>query len=191
MPERATNAVGNAQVLCFSAQMNTKADRKPVALVLGAAVWPGGAASPSLRRRVHHAVQLWRSGQVSAIVGTGGLGQHPPSEARVIANMCRAEGVPETAVFLEDRATNTEENLRFSKPILDSLGSGSAGAAPVVIVTDRYHAPRALLVARRLGIPATASCPALRGSAPHRVIKAYLREVPAYLWYWLRGTGAG
>lgn len=154
---------------------------RPVALVLGAAVWTGGTASPTLSRRALHAARLWHQGEVAAIIGCGGIGRHPPSEAEVIVGLCRAEGIPDEALFVEDRSSTTEENLRFAVPVLEAMG-----ARQVVIVTDRYHAPRARLVARRMGLDARIDCPPLRGTKRRRVIKQYLREVPAYLWYWLR-----
>ncbi|WGW05075.1 YdcF family protein [Tropicibacter oceani] len=156
-------------------------DQRPVAVVLGAAVWSGGRPSPTLRRRALHAATLWLSGEVRAIVACGGLGQNPPSEAEVIAALCRAAGVPEGAIFLEDRSTTTDENLRFAMPILQGLG-----AADVVIVTDRYHAPRARLIGRRLGLTVRCACPPLSGAKRRRVLRQYLREGPAYFWYWLR-----
>ena len=63
-------------------------DMRPVALVLGAAVWPGGRPSPTLRRRALKAAALWHEGQVRAIIGCGGVGRHPPSEAEVIRALC-------------------------------------------------------------------------------------------------------
>ncbi len=173
--------MGNAQVVCFCAQMGHDADMRPVAVVLGAAVWPGGTPSPSLRRRARHAAQLWQGGQVRAIIASGGIGQHPPSEAEAIAEVCKADGVPEEVLFLEDMSTSTEENILFSSHMLGAIGGG-----PVVLVTDGYHAPRALLVARRFGLEAKADCPDIQGAPRRRALKARLREIPAFVWYWLR-----
>ncbi|WP_299929554.1 YdcF family protein [uncultured Pelagimonas sp.] len=164
--------------------MTHNPDDRQIAIVLGAAVWPGGEPSPSLRRRAEHAAKLWQDGMVSAIIGSGGVGKHPPSEAQVIADICRAKGVPEACILQEDKATTTEENLRFSARLLAEHGAVSA-----VLVTDAYHAPRALLVARRLGMKATASCPKMTGTTWRRVIKAWMREIPALIWYVLHGKG--
>ncbi|MEC3862698.1 YdcF family protein [Mesobacterium sp. TK19101] len=153
----------------------------PTAIVLGAAVWPGGQPSPTLRRRALHAARLWHRGKVGTIIACGGLGQHPPSEAEVIRDLCIAEGVDPAAIRLEDRSATTEENLRLALPLLETR--------QVIIVTDHYHAPRARLVARRLGLDARSSSPPLRGSKPRAQIKAGLREIPAYLWYLLSGKG--
>ncbi|WP_300535955.1 ElyC/SanA/YdcF family protein, partial [uncultured Mameliella sp.] len=88
------------------------------------------------------------------------------------------------ALTLETRALTTEDNMRFARPLLDDLG-----CRDVVIVTDRYHAARARLVARRAGLRATASCPRLTGAPWWRVLRAWTREAVALVWYWLRGAG--
>lgn len=157
---------------------------KPVALVLGAAVRPGGEPSPALARRARHAAGLWHAGEVRALVLSGGVHRFPPSEAEVMARVCRAEGIPATALHLETAALTTEDNIRLSLPLLAALG-----ATEIVIVTDRYHAARARLVARRAGVRARTSCPRLTGAPPWRVARAWLREALALAWYWARGAG--
>ncbi len=149
------------------------------ALVLGAAVWEGGRASPTLRRRALRAVELWQAGEVSAIIGCGGEGAHPPSEAEVIRALCRERGVPEAALHAETASMSTEQNIRLALPILARLGT-----TEVVIVTDRFHLPRALLTARRLGLTARGAWP--EAPLTPRRVKAILREIPAFLWYALR-----
>lgn len=149
----------------------------PVVLVLGAAVWPGGQPSPTLRRRALHGASLVLSGQARALIGCGGLGRHPPTEAEVILQLCAGAGVPASALHAEAASTSTEENLRLALPILARLG-----ADRVILVTDRYHAPRALLIARSLGLQAQASCPpAQTGTHPLRRALAWAREGAAIL----------
>jgi len=85
-----------------------------------------------------------------------------------------SEGVPEGAIRLEDRSRNTVENIRFALPILRDLGATGA-----VIVTDATHAPRARMIARRLGLPASSASPPLRGGHLRTMLRQGLREVPA------------
>lgn len=152
-----------------------------IAVVLGAAVWPGGQPSPTLRRRVAYAVGLYKTGQVDAILGCGGAGRYPPSEAAVIARLCREAGVADGAIHLEDRSTTTRENLAFAKPILQTLAPSQ-----VVIVTDPYHALRARLLARQLGIGATTRCPPLRQIGPRQWLRHLPREALALVATLLR-----
>ncbi|MGR3465229.1 YdcF family protein [Limimaricola sp.] len=148
------------------------------ALILGAAVWEDGP-SPTLRRRTGHAASLFHAGRVSHLVPCGGLGRHPPSEGEAMRRLLVEAGVPDTAIHPETASRDTLENIRNALPILDRIG-----ARRVVIVTDAPHVPRALMVARRLGLAARGSAP--RGGGRMAVqIRMALREVPAcalYLW---------
>lgn len=144
------------------------------ALVLGAAVWPGGEPSPTLRRRTLHAAALWRAGAVDWVVPCGGLGRHPPAEAWAMRRLLLEAGLPEAAIRVEDRSRSTHENLLLARPILAALGATEA-----VIVTDATHAPRARLIARGLGIAATSSSPPIGGGRWRSTARQALREVPA------------
>lgn len=166
-------------------------------IVLGAAVWEGGAPSPTLQRRAGHAAALWHRGGVGRIVTTGGIGRHPPAEAIVAARVCMSLGVPEAALRCEDRSTNTFENLAFARPLLPHP------PGPVLLVSDRYHLPRAVLIARLMGLRArTSAAPKgtqasvpVRGCRLLREAMALSAAVPVTLWRmaWLRlqrGQGA-
>ncbi|MGR3493770.1 YdcF family protein [Citreimonas sp.] len=146
-------------------------DRRPVALVLGAAVWPDGQPSPTLRRRAQHAAGLWHEGVPRAIVCCGGVGRHGPSEASVIAALLGEAGVPDATLHLEPLSTTTEENIRHALPILRALG-----ATEVRIVTDSWHAPRAVLLARGLGLRARAAPVPWQGGRPAFQARMVLRE---------------
>ena len=147
-------------------------------LILGAAVWPDGP-SPTLRRRTEHAARLWHAGAAARIIPCGGLGQHPPTEAAMMRELLIADGVPDDAITLEDESTTTLENIRNAAALL---------AAPdVIIVTDAYHAPRALLTARHFGLRAKADCPARPGPQWRYRLREAL-ALPIYaLRLWLRG----
>ncbi|HBQ35408.1 MAG TPA: YdcF family protein [Rhodobacteraceae bacterium] len=144
---------------------------RPTALVLGAAVWQGGLASPALKRRVLHAVGLFQNGQVAHIIGCGGVGRFGPSEAEVIKQICLQNGVPEMCISIEDNSTTTYENIKNALALV--------AGHKVVIVTDKYHAPRAKMTARHLGLSAITSSPA--NSRPK--LKTHFRELSATAIY--------
>ena len=152
-------------------------EQRSCALVLGAKV-VDGRASPALRRRAEHAARLWLGGRVERIVCSGSDRWGGPSEAAVAAAVCREMGVPEAALVLEERAANTEENLRFSM--------GLVGDARVVVVTDRAHGARARLLARRMRWAVEVSAPPSPPWSRARV-KRVLREGVALVWVWVRG----
>ncbi|MEX3016920.1 YdcF family protein [Gymnodinialimonas hymeniacidonis] len=149
-------------------------------VILGAAVWPNGP-SPTLRRRVLHGAALYHAGRGACVVVCGGLGRHPPTEAEAMAALLRDEGVPETAIHLEDRSTNTSENLRFALPILERLGQDH-----ILVVSDAYHLPRASMIARRLGLHVTGSAPPMQTARLWPQVKGWLREGPGLVAVLLR-----
>jgi uncharacterized SAM-binding protein YcdF (DUF218 family) len=151
-----------------------------VTLILGAAVWQDGP-SPTLRRRTALAASLYHAGIATHLVPCGGLGRHPPAEAFVMRDLLSAAGVPDDRITPEARSTTTEENISFALPILRALGE-----TEVLIVTDWYHAPRARLVARRLGLEPRTLSPGLKGARLRVHVRQGLREIPAYALYWWR-----
>ena len=60
--------------------------------------------------------------------------------------------MPAEAILVEDKSTNTQENLQFSSRLFAERDGGNAGR--ILVVTDNYHVFRALLITRELGIPA-------------------------------------
>lgn len=137
------------------------AQPSPAALVaLGAALRPGGRPSPALTRRIETAARLFAAGRAPLVLVTGGAtGAGPLSEAEAMRRALAALGVPEAAILVEDRARDTLENARLSIPILRR-----AGVERAVLVTDRIHMPRALVLFRLLGMPAEpAACEAPAG----------------------------
>ena len=69
------------------------------------------------------AAQLYRQGLAPLVLFSGGLGRNTSSmwtesEAVRFARIAIQEGVPEGAVLLEERSTNSGENLLFSRQLL-------------------------------------------------------------------------
>ena len=104
-------------------------------VVLGCRVQADGTPSTALRERTRRAVELWREGRAPVIILTGGVGEHPPSEARAAADVARALGVPESALLLEERSRSTAENARFAAEKFDGRR--------ILLVSDAYHVFRA------------------------------------------------
>ena len=167
--------------------LTERSESSRVAVVLGTQVLPGGRASRTLEARVRHAARLYKEGGIRLLVPTGGLGEHPPSEALVMARILREEGVPESDVLLEDRARNTWDSAQLVAGMADKLGVKS-----VVVVTDPVHCVRTVAAFRRAGLMASAepvySSPMWRGKWRRR--GQLVREIGALAWYRMRyGVG--
>ncbi|PPG27365.1 hypothetical protein C5E10_15425 [Pseudoclavibacter sp. RFBG4] len=96
-----------------------------------------------------------------------------------------AGNAAEPRILSEEESVNTEENLRFTMRILEREGV----TGPGIIATSNYHAMRAAMLARELGIDAQAvQAPVARYYWP----SAILREFAAILRrYWLLNLVAG
>ena len=82
-------------------------------------------------------------------IASGGQGEDEPmSEAECIRDHLVAGGIDADRILLEDRSTSTEENMRYSLPM---LRSPETDAESVGIVTNDFHVFRALCLARKNG----------------------------------------
>lgn len=141
---------------------------------------PGGRASRVLEARVRHAAWLHKAGEVDLLIVTGGTGEHPPSEAEVMAGILRREGVPEGAVVLENGALSTWDSAWLVAAITRRLGVGG-----VLVVTDPLHCVRTIEAFAEAGLKAVAEpvyeSPMWRGRISRRGQLA--RETGAIIWY--------
>jgi uncharacterized SAM-binding protein YcdF (DUF218 family) len=145
-------------------------------VVAGAGVMPGGVPSVALYERSRRAAALMAQGQAPILALTGGVGDHPPSEAEVARQLVVGWGVDEAVIVLEDRSTSTEENAANLAELLD--------ARRVLVVTDGYHVFR---VRRVFGHHfAQVDAVGVR-STPWVRTRGALREVAAIGWYALTG----
>lgn len=105
----------------------------------------GGSLDGDFSRRLRRALALARRRPQRPLVLLGG-GQGE-TEAAVAHRHLREEGLPaEVPVWLEDRSTDTLENLRNAREML-----GKRRAAPVLLLSNRYHLARCSQLARQLG----------------------------------------
>lgn len=122
------------------------------ALVLGAAVlWD--RPSPVLVERLRHAQTLYDNGQVSRIIVTGGRSPEDKlSEAVASRNWLIDNGVPASAIVMEDQSRTTIENFALAVPVMEKAEIGTT-----LIVSDPLHMRRAMLIANRVGMAAQPS----------------------------------
>jgi uncharacterized SAM-binding protein YcdF (DUF218 family) len=104
-------------------------------VVLGGSANGDGTLTPDSAQRLSHALALYDAGAAPALVVTGG-GTFPV--APIMAAEARAAGVPESAILVEAGSTSTLQNALFTAD-LDALNKSQ----PIVLVSQRYHLPRA------------------------------------------------
>ena len=113
-------------------------------IVLGAGV-NGETPSLTLRTRIDAAAAYLEEHPDVPVILSGGQG---PGEAITEAECMRRalvrRGVDESRLYPEERSTSTQENLRYSRAILEELGVDTAQR--VAIVTSDFHLCRARLM---------------------------------------------
>lgn len=125
------------------------ADAADVAIVLGTAVWQD-RPSPVFLQRINHALWLYRSGRVRALLFTGGLGSaRRLAEAEVARRYVLAQGVLPGHVYLETTSRFTHENLAEAARLMQRHNLRSA-----LLVSDPLHMRRATRMAHDVGIVA-------------------------------------
>lgn len=118
------------------------------AIVLGAAV-SADEPSPVFAARIDHALDLYRRGQVTRLIFTGGLGEGDAlSEGEAARRYAIDKGIPGGSILVESQSRSTATNLAGAQRLMDSAGLRTA-----VIVSDPYHLRRAGMIARRLDLP--------------------------------------
>jgi uncharacterized SAM-binding protein YcdF (DUF218 family) len=140
-------------------------------IVLGAGV-RGETVSYTLQRRLNAAAEYYSRNPNAVICVTGGqgAGEHI-TEAEAMSRYLLNAGIPPERIIKEDKATNTYENLMFSKIILDARFPDGWSA---VTVTNNFHCFRAELLANKIGFN-----PSHIGTPTYAVliVPSYLREL--------------
>ena len=142
-------------------------------IILGAGLY-GETPSAALDSRLREGRDALRENPESLALLTGGQGPGERiTEAEAMRRFLVSAQIAEERILLEDKAESTEENLKFSKEILDSkLGAGNYR---VLIVTNEFHIARSLLLAKRIGLEAEGRA-AVTPNVGLLRFSAYLRE---------------
>ncbi len=139
-----------ASLISVISYSDTNAENEDTLIVLGCAVW-GENPSYMLRARANYASKYLEEHPSAVAVLSGGQGESENiSEAECMRRILVENGIDESRLYLEDRSTNTEENIKFSKEIIEENGLSNN----IAIVTSDYHLRRATMIAKRYGIDA-------------------------------------
>ena len=123
-----------------------KVPSEPVAIVFGAGVWADGTPTPMLADRVEGAVELYRLGRVNKILMTGDNATREYNEVVAMQQYAERLGVPSQDIKLDYAGFSTYESCYRAKVIF--------GVERAVLITQKYHLPRAVYTCNQLGIEA-------------------------------------
>lgn len=152
--------------------------------------------STTATERVDTAAQLYAAHRAPLIIVSGAAYEGKTSEAQVMAQTLKKDGVPDNALILENAAANTYENAVYSAAILKRLNINRA-----LIVTSALHMPRSIAAFKKQGITAIAA------PAPPQIVvpndpkfsfwlpdgrtffasRSIIKEYVGLLMYWVRG----
>lgn len=117
-------------------------------IVLGAGLTGEGKLSLTLQQRVDRAYDYAVQHPHVPIILSGGVGIDAEiSEAEAMGQYLIEKGIPPEQLIYENRATTTEENLRYSTELIPLENK----AIKVLIITSDYHMYRALWISKKQG----------------------------------------
>jgi SanA protein len=148
---------------------------RPVALVLGAGLWPDGSLTPILADRVLTAVELYRAGKVEKLLCSGDNRFVDYNEPQAMKDYAVRLGVPAGDVVLDYAGRRTYDSCFRARAIF--------GVEEAVVVTQRFHTARAVYTCEKLGLDAVAVRADRRVYSAERVVWM-TREYLALLLAW-------
>ena len=161
----------------ISANMKAPAENA-TAVVLGCRVY-GERASLSLVERLEAARAYLEENPEASCVVSGGQGPGENiSEAECMYRWLVAKGIDASRIYKEDKSTSTEENIGFSKKVIEENGLNEK----IAIVTSEYHSYRATMIAEKCEL----SCGTASGQTAIWLFPTYyVRELYAILAEWI------
>lgn len=127
---------------------------KDFIIILGSKIKSDGTLTPLLKARVDKAIDFAKNQKKEQnkdiiYIPSGGKGNDeiiPESEA--IKNYLMESGINSKNIIIEDKSTNTSENMRFSKEKIDEVNKDGK----IAFSTTNYHVFRSGVIANKEGI---------------------------------------
>lgn len=144
-----------------------------IAIVFGAGLLRDGTPSPVLRDRVSTAAQLYFAGKAQKILMSGDnrfIDYNEPASMQAYAVDL---GVPPDAIVLDYAGRRTYDTCYRARHIF--------GLEEAILVTQKYHLPRALFTCNGIGLKSTGVAADMRTYHPRSLTFWNIRELPASL----------
>ncbi len=120
----------------------------PVAIVFGAGLQKGGKPSRVLRARLDGSIALYRQGKVRKLLMSGDNRTRYYNEPEAMRRYALQANVPKADIIVDFAGRDTYDTCYRAKNVF--------GFSHAILVTQAYHAPRAVYLARGMGIDAVA-----------------------------------
>ena len=144
---------------------------KPVAIVFGAGLWRDGSPTPVLRDRVATAAELYFKGKVEKLLMSGDNIRDDYNEPGAMRDYAIDLGVPEEDIVLDYAGRRTYDTCYRAREIFH--------LRDVILVTQRFHLPRAIYLCNALEVSAVGVQADQREYRPRSSVFWSLRELVA------------
>lgn len=115
-------------------------------LVLGCGVRADGTPSLMLQDRLETGIALYEDGAAPKLLMSGDHGRKEYDEVNLMKEYAMERDIPSADIFMDHAGFSTYESMYRARDIFC--------AEKVIVVSQRYHLPRALYVAEKLGLEA-------------------------------------
>ncbi len=149
---------------------------RPVAVVLGAGLWADGSLTAVLADRVATAADLYHTGSVQKLLCSGDNRFVNYNEPQAMLEHAVRLGVPEEAIVLDYAGRRTYDSCYRARAIF--------GVEQAVIVTQRFHAARALYLCDALGVDSVAIVADRQEYAARRIVWETREHLALALAWW-------
>jgi uncharacterized SAM-binding protein YcdF (DUF218 family) len=135
------------ETLIISSSFSKETNKPDYIVVLGAGI-RGVEPSHALYKRLEKSLDLINTYKDIKVVVSGGQGPGESiPEAEAMKRYLVSNGVSPERIIKEEKSTNTFENLKFTKAIIDPDNKNVS----ITIVTSNFHILRSKLLASRFG----------------------------------------
>ena len=150
-----------------------KVEKADAIIILGAAI-----NTPALTNRSLEGLRLYKDGKGDVLVLSGGrISDKDISEAGYMKKVITKNSPTISNIILEENSHSTYENIKNSKALLPNAKS-------VIVVSDKFHLARAVLMAKRNGFEKVYwSGPEPSYYKSVELVFYYLRETVAMIAY--------
>lgn len=127
---------------------------KDFVIILGAGIRKDGTLTPLLAGRVDRAIEFAKNQEKEInkkiiFVPSGGKGEDEiMAEAEAMKNYLMSKGIEEKYIIVENKSTNTLENMRFSKQLIEK----NKKDGKIIFSTTNYHVFRSGVIANEVGV---------------------------------------
>lgn len=148
-------------------------ENKAFAIVLGAAIENNNEPGSYLKYRLNDALALFEAGRIEKILLSGDNSTKSHDEISVMNNYLIRNGIPQDKIYGDYAGFDTYSTMERASKIFEINNA--------IVVSQGFHLPRAVYIARQKGINATGYAT----KTSYGKIRYFLRENMAILKSWI------